>query len=79
MAAEKISVPHFATERDEAECWAQNQDLIASVFERAAEEGKLETFMLSAEALANGLRTARVDWPLSTNYCFQERTLCCRL
>jgi predicted DNA binding CopG/RHH family protein len=41
MAAEKIHVPQFANEKDEAEWWAENQDLIADVFERAAAEGKL--------------------------------------
>lgn len=39
--AETLKIPQFETEGEEARWWAQNPDLLAHAFQRAASEGKL--------------------------------------
>jgi hypothetical protein len=39
--AEILKIPRFETEGEEARWWAENQDQLAQVFQRAASEGNL--------------------------------------
>jgi hypothetical protein len=39
--AQKLEVPQFASEAEEARWWFEHQDAVADEFERAEQEGKL--------------------------------------
>jgi predicted DNA binding CopG/RHH family protein len=39
--AQKLEIPRFANEAEEARWWFENQDLVADEFELAAHEGRL--------------------------------------
>ncbi len=50
MSEDKLSVPQFNTEAEEAEWWADNQDLLADRFESAAAEGRLQDSSVARRA-----------------------------
>ena len=41
--AEKLTLPQFATEKEEAQWWFDHREEVAQAFETAAAEGKLRT------------------------------------
>ena len=50
MSEGKLRVPRFETEAEEADWWADNQDLVAEHFESAAADGKVQRGSLVRQA-----------------------------